>query len=414
MSLSRSQLAKECSLRHLGVSLQVFLVSAVLTRIPKTDSYYIVTPLDVVRVRLQSQPASSTISAQAGNLTPSALSATFSKLPPNLGVTACCREVFWMNNTSYCIAPTGGTIAIPSDAASCAAEETQRRTFNSTLDGLRKIARNEGLSTLWRGLSPTLAMAIPANVIYFTGYDFLRYSPSSPLVSSDSHLSVPVSPTYIPLVAGSVARVIAATVISPIEMFRTRLQATSTTSSSSSPFAQTLYGLRDMVRTDGAHTLWRGLSLTLWRDVPFSGLYWWGYESIFHQLQPTTPNSTTHASTFTSSFIAGCLSGAAATIVTMPFDVGKTRQQTYFHASSKDALAAAEKTKGLVPEELSIPRFLLHIYRTEGIAGLWKGWAARLLKVSPACGIMIASYEVGKVVARTRNQKAKAEDESSG
>lgn len=43
----------------------------------------------------------------------------------------------------------------------CAAEETQRRTFNSTIDGLRKIARNEGLSTLWRGLSPTLAMAVP-------------------------------------------------------------------------------------------------------------------------------------------------------------------------------------------------------------------------------------------------------------
>jgi solute carrier family 25 protein 39/40 len=320
-----------------------------------------------------------------------------------------------MNNNSYCIAPTGGTIAIPSDTASCAAEETQRRTFNSTLDGLRKIARNEGLSTLWRGLSPTLAMAIPANVIYFTGYDFLRYSSSSPFVSSDSHMSVPVSSSYLPLVAGSFARVFGATAISPIEMFRTRLQATSVTSPSSSPFAQTLYGLRDMVRTDGARSLWRGLSLTLWRDVPFSGLYWWGYESIFHYLQSTAPNSTTHASTFTSSFAAGCLSGAAATIVTMPFDVGKTRQQTFFHApSNKDALvSAAEKTKGLAPEELSIPRFLLHIYRGEGLGGLWKGWAARLMKVSPACGIMIASYEVGKVIARARNQKVKAEDDES-
>lgn len=65
--------------------------------------------------------------------------------------------------------------------ADCAVEETQRRTINSTFDGLRKIARNEGFTTLWRGLSPTLVMTVPANIIYFTGYDWLRYNKRSPI-----------------------------------------------------------------------------------------------------------------------------------------------------------------------------------------------------------------------------------------
>ena len=106
-----------------------------------------------------------------------------------------------MNNTAeYCIAGTRiqGLTAPAATAAECAVEQTQQKTFNSTIDGLRKIARNEGFTTLWRGLSPTLVMAIPANIIYFTGYEWLRFNTTSPIykVTKDE---------YAPLVAGSVA-----------------------------------------------------------------------------------------------------------------------------------------------------------------------------------------------------------------
>lgn len=62
-------------------------------------------------------------------------------------------------------------------------------------------------------------MSVPANVIYFVGYDYLR-DLIQPYTSIDS------SKDYSPLVAGAVARTIAVTIISPIELFRTRLQAT--------------------------------------------------------------------------------------------------------------------------------------------------------------------------------------------
>jgi solute carrier family 25, member 39/40 len=376
-----------------------------------------VTPLDVVRVRLQSQQA-----PQPSNLSKfPAYSTSFKHLPPDLGINSCCREVFFVgNNGQFCLAGNGSIQGASTLTADCAVEETQSKTFTSTIDALKKISRNEGYATLWRGTSPTLLMAIPGNVIYFTGYDWLRYNHASPIrkVASD---------TYAPLIAGSIARMAAGVAVSPMEMFRTRMQATA--GRGTGVFRETLVGLQRMVQAQGYTSLWRGLTLTLWRDVPFSGFYWWGYEAIRNKLtdarekskgQPLDSSRSLtsgraaqanqdHATTFIDSFIAGAGAGAVAAFVTTPFDVGKTRQQVYHHAGDDvpSVVAAREAAKAgkHIPEELHITRFLYHIYAEEGMAGLFRGWAARCMKVAPACAIMISSYELGKKWAKTQNEK---------
>jgi solute carrier family 25 protein 39/40 len=257
-------------------------------------------------------------------------------------------------------------------------------------------------------------MTVPANIIYFTGYDWLRFNKTSPVNKM-------VSDGKAPLVAGSIARIVAAMVVSPIEMFRTRMQAS--TFSSTGHLAETARGIREMVQVSGYTSLWRGLTLTLWRDVPFSGIYWWGYENIRgiltnareksrgQSLDVDIPRSRArsrsqsrenHIATFTDSFTAGALSGAIASVLTTPFDVGKTRQQVFKDKSS----STKSELKVLAPEERSMPRFLWHIFKREGFAGLWKGWVPRTLKVAPACAIMISSYEVGKRMARSANERA--------
>lgn len=286
----------------------------------------------------------------------------------------------------------------------CAAEETQRKTYNSTIDGIRKISKNEGILTLWRGLSPTLMMAIPANVIYFAGYDWLRTSTKSPINGR-------VSDQYAPLYAGSIARILAALVVSPVEMLRTRMQATQ--SQEKGVLRSTVVGLKEMVSNEGYRSLWRGLSLTLWRDVPFSAFYWWGYEygrERLHDIRDRaiphdpafgnrkrTRSELSHSAVLTDSFLAGAGSGAIAAFVTTPFDVGKTRQQTVMHDPKV-------RMKDL-PENRTMPRFLYHIWCKDGASGLFKGWAARCLKVAPACAIMISSYEVGKKMAGNVNER---------
>ena len=421
-SLLTSLLGKQA---HLTSPTEFFIIFSLI------KFFITVTPLDVVRVRQQSRPSAPTPLARSISTLPPGSS--FSNLPPNLGVTACCREVFWVNNNAqFCVAtPISHSSSTASTLASECAVDTAK-TLNareSIMSSLRSIARNDGFTSLWRGLSPTLLMSIPGNVIYFTGYDSLRDNPYSPIKQY-------CNDKYAPLVAGSIARIAAATVVSPIEMFRTRLQAT-TGPPGTGHFAATLRGLGDLVRSQGYTSLWRGLQLTMWRDVPFSGIYWWTYEASREKLadmreqrrgrdttdilgqhtsraRSSSRSKQNHSVTFIDSFLSGALSGSIASAVTTPFDVGKTRQQVLKQASDfapvdgaiSRAASPALLSESPRPENLSMPRFLYHIYETEGIPGLFRGGLARCLKVAPACAIMISSYEVGKKMARGANEQA--------
>jgi solute carrier family 25 protein 39/40 len=203
-------------------------------------------------------------------------------------------------------------------------------------------------------------MAVPANVIYFVGYDTLRTSLPN---------TVPVS--LAPLIAGMSARLLAVAAISPLELFRTRLQAYHPTQNRSS-FSSVLDGITSLVREQGIRSLWRGLELTLWRDVPFSGLYWTGYEYLRHKFaEHEVFRRGGEVGFFEEAFTAGSLSGTFAAFVTQPFDVSKTRRQVQ---------SSTEKTSTL--------KLMGMIRREEGMRGLWKGVVPRVLKVAPACAIM--------------------------
>lgn len=142
-------------------------------------------------------------------------------------------------------------------------------------------------------------MSVPANVVYFVGYE---------------HLKDMISLEYAPLIAGAAARTIAVTMISPIELFRTRLQAAGSHDFKRKGFIliillkkvllDVLQGVKEMVVKDGIQALWRGLPPTLWRDVPFSALYWMGYEECKKIFQQSPKVNELEAS-----FMAGAVSG---------------------------------------------------------------------------------------------------------
>ncbi|KAK9370394.1 mitochondrial carrier domain-containing protein [Lipomyces kononenkoae] len=337
----------------------------------------VATPFDVIRVRLQLQEC---IPVNPSPLKSYPLPETnVAKLATaDLGVKTCCREVFSMPpSIDYCVA---------SHFDECAVQQySQRQLFRGTWDGFAKIARNEGITALWRGLSPTLVMTIPSNVIYFVGYDYLRQV--IPIQSS----------TFAPLVAGGFARMLSTTAVSPFELFRTRLQSVASSShqsmSSRDAFLMTLDGVKIMVRERGIRTLWRGLALTLWRDVPFSAVYWTGYEKSRQVLDRYNNGRTPgEAETFAQAFAAGAASGSFAAFVTTPFDVGKTRRQVL---RNRD------------PAMDNMLMLLRKIATEEGISGLFRGLGPRMMKVSVSCAIMISFYEVGKRISMRSNEKSR-------
>ncbi|XP_064265257.1 probable mitochondrial glutathione transporter SLC25A40 isoform X3 [Passer domesticus] len=128
--------------------------------------------------------------------------------------------------------------------------------FKGTLDAFVKIIRIEGIKSLWSGLPPTLIMAIPTTAIYYTCYDQLCEALKNRPGKHDEH---------IPVIAGSLSRFGSATVVSPLELIRTQMQYRR------SSYKQLYLRVSSKVAVDGWLSLWQGWTSTILRDVPFSG-----------------------------------------------------------------------------------------------------------------------------------------------
>uniref|UniRef100_A0A4W3J7J5 Solute carrier family 25 member 40 n=1 Tax=Callorhinchus milii TaxID=7868 RepID=A0A4W3J7J5_CALMI len=306
----------------------------------------LITPLDVIKIRLQAQ-----------------------KTPFYKG-----KCFLYCNGLMdhLCICENGNTLAW---------YKTPRH-FNGSLDALFQIIRFEGIKSLWSGLPPTLIMAVPATVIYFTTYDQLRVFIKHKLGYNG---------IYIPLIAGAVARVGAVSVISPLELMRTKLQSRKLT------YKQLGTVVRIAVRQDGWLSLWRGWGPTVLRDVPFSATYWFNYELMKNAL---CKKRNLSEPTFMISFASGAASGSIAATITLPFDVVKTRRQI-----------ALGELEALTQPKTSMSTWVImsQIVKESGYSGLFVGFFPRLMKVAPACAIMISSYEFGKSFFRKVNKERELE-----
>ncbi|XP_071252507.1 mitochondrial glutathione transporter SLC25A40-like [Salvelinus alpinus] len=193
--------------------------------------------------------------------------------------------------------------------------------FNGTLDAFIKIVRREGIKSLWSGLPPTLIMAVPATVIYFTCYDQLR---AALRVRMGSHAEEAL------LLAGALTR----------------------------------------------------------------AMYWYNYEKGKAWL---CKHNNIREPTFAITFISGAVSGSIASIVTLPFDVVKTRRQV--EIGELQAMNLSSKASS---STLSV---MTKIVAENGVGGLFVGFLPRVIKVVPACAIMISCYEFGKAFFRKHNQE---------
>ncbi|XP_034395642.1 solute carrier family 25 member 39 isoform X1 [Cyclopterus lumpus] len=342
-----------------------------------------VTPLDVVKIRLQAQQTPFHQACESA---------------PRGGVL---RPSKWK-----CFLYCNGLmdhIYVCQNRTSCTSWYKTPTHFSGTLDAFVKITRHEGLRSLWSGLPPTLVMAVPATVIYFTCYDQLR---------DFLRFGLGFQGSLVPLVAGGLARLGAVTVISPLELVRTKMQARRLS------YGELRVCIRSAVAQDGLLSLWRGLGPTVLRDVPFSALYWFNYELVKARL---CERSRMTQANFSISFTAGAVSGAVAAILTLPFDVVKTRRQ--IQLGEMDTLGGLYLTSILfiylfmrvlngnfflfLPASLKKTTSTWHIMKDiwaeMGYRGLFAGFMPRVIKVAPACAVMISTYEFGKAFFQQMN-----------
>jgi solute carrier family 25 protein 39/40 len=133
-------------------------------------------------------------------------------------------------------------------------------------------------------------------------------------------------PFWIPMVAGSTARIWAATLVSPLELIRTKMQSQKLSYAGLfvmkikllmyiifilnlqnflKNMTEITQALKRVVEYSGMRGLWMGLGSTLLRDVPFSAIYWFNYESIKKAFSDSQQN-------FAFNFVSGAVAGSVS------------------------------------------------------------------------------------------------------
>ncbi|KAF8898678.1 mitochondrial carrier domain-containing protein [Infundibulicybe gibba] len=310
------------------------------------------TPFDVIKTRLQTQPP---------NPQP---------LFPRPPLGACCQptHVSCVRNMSSFARPLAGEVV-------CVWEGGVFRTerVDGFADAVRRVWRAEGVRGLWKGAGTSFVIGVPSATCYILTYDHLLNVALPPIIPSEP---------LVPLTAGILARSAITSIASPLELVRTNLQSTPISPQHPHTLRSVLASVRVLVHQQGIQCLWRGLGPTLWRDVPFSGIYWASYEAWKKAFARRQREGTWVA------FTSGAISGITSALLTSPFDVLKTRRQALIMAPSNQQITS------------TFP-LLLRIARTEGFSALFAGIMPRIVKIAPACGIMIACFEgVGKFLSK--------------
>lgn len=234
----------------------------------------------------------------------------------------------------------------------------QTGTTNASIGGLlQKTFHGEGVAGLFRGVSAPLAVVTPLFAVGFWAYDigqrgirqYYNYAPNHELTLGQL------------CVAGGFSAIPQTVLMTPSERLKVLMQVNPGRYSSLLDCAKQVY------REGGLRSMYRGTSLTLWRDIP-GNIAWFGtYEfckSHFTKMV-IKPGADPKEKSTLAILTAGGVAGMACWAVCIPFDVLKSRQQA-------------------APRSMPATQILQDLVRAEGWSALYRGLRPALVRAFPA------------------------------
>ncbi|KAI9008530.1 mitochondrial carrier domain-containing protein [Hyaloraphidium curvatum] len=237
---------------------------------------------------------------------------------------------------------------------------TARAHYKGLADCLATMARQEGLPSLWRGVTAGLQRQA-----VFAPLRLGLYEPVRNFYMGKEAVEAGLLPTLPQkILAGLTTSAIGITVASPADTVKVRLQA----QGRAPPEVPRLYsGVLDAYRkiaaTEGIRGLWRGYVPNLLRNSLISATELATFDQVKESLLGAgLPNTaTTHV-------MAGLSAGFAATVLGSPIDVVKTRVMN-------------SRTVGGQKEFSGALDCAVKILKNEGVGGFYKGFVPNFARI---------------------------------
>jgi len=236
--------------------------------------------------------------------------------------------------------------------------EIKNYRFRYALRWLRHGYRNEGLLSLWRGNTATLARIVPYSAINFMAFEQYK---------AGLGVGGPDAPGYLRFIAGSLAGTTGQLITYPLDRARAVMAV-----SPSSQYKNLYSVFCKIYHEEGLLALYRGLTPTLLGVIPYAGTSFFTYETLKSwaverkggdndALHPMLPSPLERLA-------AGAVAGLLGQTASYPLDIVRRRMQTGVQ------LGRGNKYK-------SVWGTLTTVYRNEGVyRGLYKGLSMNLIK----------------------------------
>lgn len=227
------------------------------------------------------------------------------------------------------------------------------------------IARNDGPTALQSGLVPALYYQFFMNGVRLGMYQVLINWGFTK--NKEGELSIPRS-----IAAGALAGCLGASFASPFYMVKTHLQSQAVKEIAvgfQHSHTSMSEGLRTIYLEHGMLGLWRGVSGAAGRVTVGSAAQLSSFSAAKDYVVKT---KIFHENSWLNALLASMISGVAVTFFMTPFDVVSTR----LYNQGLDAGGRGLLYSGVVDA-------FIKIFRTEGLWGFYKGWAASYFRLGP-------------------------------
>lgn len=239
---------------------------------------------------------------------------------------------------------------------------------------LRNIVSSQGILALYRGMGAPLASVTFQNAMVFQVYAVLSRAFNSCKANGDP-------PSYRSVALGGVGTgALQSFLLSPVELVKIRLQLLSPHKHNHHRKGPLIVA-KDIYKKEGIRGIYRGLTITVLRDAPAHGVYFWTYEYTREKLHPGCRKNGKES--LKTMLVAGGSAGVASWICCYPLDVVKSRLQAQSQASSD-----------LKPKYRGILDCLCKSVQEEGYCVLWRGLGTAVTRAFIVNGTVFAAYEI--------------------
>jgi hypothetical protein len=267
----------------------------------------------------------------------------------------------------------GTSIIYPIDLMKTQLQSTTGQSFSSTVS---RVFRAGGL---YRGFSACLIGIAPEKAIKLAVNDGVRDYYIGQNEAQNTSKSITLQQE---IIAGSSAGFLQLFVTVPYESVKIQMQMANTATAAHRDSAFTV------LKRMGPVGMYRGMTATLLRDVPFCLLFFPLYSNV-KELQMKAYQPTNQAGLLDShdiikkepfhvGLVAGIVSGGVSATLVTPADMLKTRIQQKMNGDQR------------------FFEYATQVARKEGMAALFKGWQARVMVIAPLYGIVSLAFEVQK------------------